>query len=626
MLPDDPSPELETAEKEDFAALLDYLKRSRGFDFSGYKRPGLLRRMNKRIQMLGLKSFDAYHDYLEVHPEEFTLLFNALLINVTSFFRDPAAWDYLATQVLPNLLAAKAPQTVFRIWSAGCAAGQEAYTLIMMMGEILGLPALMERVKVYATDIDEEALAQARQGSYPEREVAGIPPPLLEKYFERSGDRYLFDRNLRRLVIFGHLDLLQDAPISHLDLLVCRNTLMYFNAENQSRILSRFHFALNDTGSLFLGKAEMLFSRSDLFLPQDLKQRFFTKATSPVIQDRLRVMTGSGLGDHNGTDNGLEIRKVIFDGGSMAQVVVDYKGFVSLVNEEARSLFRLTAQDLGRPFQDLEISYNPVELRSCLEQAYRERVPVGRRNIQWPGRSGETASLDVMVVPLMDVHGNLLGANITFADVTRFKKLQEDLEYSNRALETAYEELQSVNEELETTNEEMQSTLEELETTNEEMQSTNEELETMNEELQSTNEELYTLNDELRLRSEEVDHANAFVLSVLASLRGGVVVIDKDMKVEIWNPHAEDLWGLRAEEVLGRYLLNLDIGLPVEQLRLPIRDCLQGDTPPQEIILDARNRRGQPIRCRVVCTALTQPGSQPQGAILVMDVIDNTAT
>ena len=179
--------------------------------------------------------------------------------------------------------------------------------------------------------------------------------------------------------------------------------------------------------------------------------------------------------------------------------------------------------------------------------------------------------------------------------------------------------MQSTNEELETTNEELQSTNEELETTNEELQSTNEELETMNEELQSTNEELNTINEELRERTDELNHSNAFLNSILSSLRGGVVVVDRNNNVLIWNYMAEDLWGLRAEEIKGQSLMNLDIGLPVGQLREPIRACLSQETDKQEMILDAVNRRGRSIKCRVAITPFRDPKGEPQGAMLMME-------
>ncbi|PSN10710.1 chemotaxis protein CheR, partial [filamentous cyanobacterium CCP5] len=228
--------------------------------------------------------------------------------------------------------------------------------------------------------------------------------------------------------------------------------------------------------------------------------------------------------------------------------------------------------------------------------------------------------LNVEVVPLTDGGNNVLGVSINFVDVTHYKQLRDELETSKQDLEVAYEELQSTNEELETTNEELQSSNEELETTNEELQSTNEELETMNEELQSTNEELQTVNDELHRSTEELNHSNAFLESILTSLKGGVTVVNRDMVIQVWNEQADDLWGIRTEEAIGQYLLNLDIGLPVEQLRQPIRDCLTGaNDNVSEFRLKAVNRRGRNIICRITCTPLVGSSDQVHGVIVVME-------
>jgi len=218
----------------------------------------------------------------------------------------------------------------------------------------------------------------------------------------------------------------------------------------------------------------------------------------------------------------------------------------------------------------------------------------------------------VMVQPLLDEAQGALGVAVTFVDVTRSHRLQEELQRSR-------EEIQTANEELETTNEELQSSNEELETTNEELQSTNEELETMNEELQSTNEELQTVNEELRQRTDELNHSNAFLESVLASLRGAAVVVNRDLNVQVWNERAHDLWGLRQDEVRGKSILNLDIGLPVGELRAPIRACLADGVDYKELVLDAVNRRGKSVRCRVTCTPLLSPAKRRDGVILMMD-------
>jgi two-component system, chemotaxis family, CheB/CheR fusion protein len=599
-----------------WATLLTYLVTARGFDFHGYKPTTLARRIRKRMAALDIHSFSAYQDHLEVHPDEFTTLFNTILINVTGFFRDPQAWDMVRTQVLPRIVAVKAPGEPIRAWSAGCASGEEAYTLAMVLADALGADQFRERVKIYATDVDEDALNAARHAAYTTRQIESVPPELLDRYFDHLDGMYLFRKDFRRQVIFGRHDLLADSPISRVDLLVCRNTLMYFNSEAQARILSRFHFALNEGGFLFLGRAETLMTQGQIFLPLDVKRRISQKAPRDGVD---RLSTPARESDNEDGEGRHPLPEVGLDASPVPQLLVDPEGIVAAINEQARTLFGLRLADVGRPLRDLQVSYRPADLRSLIDQSTAERRPVVVKEMEWRAPSGESRWLDVQVAPLVDASVGDLGTLIAYTDVTGYRRLTRELEQSHQALETAYEELQSTNEELETTNEELQSTVEELETTNEELQSTNEELETMNEELQSTNEELQTINDELRHRGEELNAANAFLQSVMTSLRGGVAVVDRELRLLAWSRHAEELWGLRLEEVLGRHLLNLDIGLPVEQLRPALKACLSGDSAIEQTALDAVNRRGKTIRCTITCTPLMGGQHEVRGVILLME-------
>jgi two-component system, chemotaxis family, CheB/CheR fusion protein len=603
----------------DLEVLLDYLRRSRGFDFTGYKRTSLTRRIDKRIQEVRADGYLSYLDHLEVDPEEFDQLFNTILLNVTSFFRDPPAWEYLSAEVLPQLTAEKPDGEPIRIWSAGCASGEEAYTLAMAVAEALGPESVRQRVKIYATDVDEEALSQARQARYTAKQVEGVPPELLERYFERNGDGYVFSKELRRSVIFGRHDLIQDAPISRIDLLVCRNTLMYLNSETQSHVLARFSFALREGGYLMLGKAEMLLAHSDLFTSVDLKRRVFRKVPGATLGERLMVLTEGGerpAGNQLAREE--RIRGAALEASPEAQIVVDAGGYLMLANQRARTIFKLDADDLARPFQDLELSYRPLELRSKIQRVYAERRSSQIDEVEWPTPSGEVAHLQVQVVPLIDEHQSLLGASINFTDVTRSRRYKEELEHANQGLEDAYAELQSTNEELETTNEELQSTVEELETTNEELQSTNEELETMNEEMQATNEELQTINDELGQRTTELNQLNAFLESIWAGLEGAVAVLDADLRVLVWNHGSEDLWGVRQDEVQGQHFLNLDIGLPIDQVRPALRAAMNGDNGTRSTVIQATNRRGRTVTCRVSFTPLLDSDKTLRGVIMVV--------
>ena len=619
--PSIPEPNLVRSDRtQEFDSLLQYLKQSRGFDFTGYKRASLTRRVHKRMQAVGVKTYAEFAQLLEQKPAEFDHLCNTVLINVTAFFRDGVPWDALASTILPRILENKAPDEPIRVWSAGCASGEEAYTLAIVLAEALGQDAFRSRVKIYATDVDEEALTIARQAAYDSKQLEGVPPALVEKYFERQDGRYTFRKDLRRLVIFGRNDLVQDAPISRIDLLVCRNTLMYFNAATQAKILARFHFALRETGYVFLGRAETLLSHSDSFAPVDLKRRIFTKVPKPTYRNRLVAMAANQ--DEPASDESSRewrLRDASWDVSPLAQIVVDAEGRLVAANERARTLFNLGSPDMGRPFHDLELSYRPTDLRSIIDQAKAGRKSVVVRSIEWALRGGELRWTDVEATPLY-TGGQISGVAISFDDVTAFHQLQRELEKSNAELESAYEKLQSTNEELETTNEELQSTVEELETTNEELQSTNEELETINEELQSTNEELTTINDELRRRSDELNEVNDFMEAVLGSLRGAVVVLDPELRVEVWNEKATDLWGVRDEEVRGMHFMMLDIGLPVQALAKPIRACLSGESEGETLSLDAINRRGKSISCDVTCMPMRRAsGDDVRGVIVLME-------
>ena len=603
-----------------FEALLVYLKESRGFDFTGYKRSSLIRRVNRRMTQVGSTDHQSYLDHLQVHPDEFTALFNTILINVTGFFRDAEAWDHLRREAVEPLLARKAGDEPLRIWSAGCASGQEAYTLAMAFAEAMGVEAFRERVKIYATDVDEEALDEARQASYGERAMETVPPELADRYFERAGGRWAFRKDLRRSVIFGRNDLVQDAPISRIDLLTCRNTLMYFNAETQARILRRFHFALSDGGVLFLGKAEMLLSHGNLFVPIDLKRRIFRRV--PRVAPVPGAVFGGPLPETGTAITGLDaLRGEAFAAGPVAHLVLTADGVVALMNRRLEKLFGVSGRDIGRPFRDLDLSFRPVELRRYIEQAQLERRTLHIADVELALPAGEKAYLEIRISPLTGDAGSLLGVDVIFQEVTAARRLQQELEHANQQLEAAYEELQSTNEELETTNEELHSTVEELETTNEELQSTNEELETMNEELQSTNDELQSINDQLRISTAELDQANAFLEAVLTSLQAGVAVVDGDMRIRMWNRRAEEMWGARSAEAVGQHFLNLDVGLPFDQLRPLVRAALEADGKSGEMIVDAVNRRGRAVVVRVACTPL---GGRPmdsagEGAIIVME-------
>src|SRR5215813_7851005 len=494
----------EESDEADLEQLLAFVRDARGLDFTGYKRSSLARRIRKRMHEAGAADYVDYRDRLESSAEEFGLLFNTILINVTGFFRDTETWTFLQREVMPELLAGIDREREIRVWSAGCASGEEAYSLAMAFSEALGVEETAKRVKIYGTDVDEDALRDARVGLYSAKALEALSPELREKYFEQNGTVFSFRPDLRRRVIFGRHDITRDAPISRLDLLVCRNTLMYFNVETQSQVIDRFHFALREGGYLFLGKAKMLLSDGERFEVVSMRQRIFRRRpgvavpkyqTAPV---RFDIAGGPEVREVN---RKRQLRDLALDSAPFAAIGIDAEGIVALLNSQMRTLFGMSSRDLGRPFHDLEISYRPVELRSLIERAHAEHRVIRLNSVERRLTGDDIQYLDIHIHPLWSNDGLSAGVMLVFVDSTLNTRLQLEVKRNREELETAHEELQSTNEELETTNEELQSSIEELETTNEELQSTNEELETTNEELQSGNEELETMNEEMRLRT-----------------------------------------------------------------------------------------------------------------------------
>ena len=595
-------------DNEKFEKLLDFLKVVHGADLRIYKYPTLMRRIGRRMQTAGISDYEAYQDYLEVHPEEFSELFNAILINVTSFFRDKETWDYLAKEIIPKIVASKKKDEVIRIWSAGCATGEEVYTIAMLMNEALGEEDFKRRVKIFATDIDELALAHARRAKYTAKDMEPVPEEFRRKYFEHSGDSYSFIARLRVPIIFGRLDLIQDAHISHLDLLICRNTLMYFNAEAQARILAKFHFGLNDTGFIFLGRAELSSSYVSLFTPVDVKCRILVKIPRAKAYERFPVPEKETLAkapEHH-TLSQIRLQEACFEAASNAKIILEMNGFLAFANRQARKLFGLSPQDLDRPFWDLEVSYLPEGLRSLIEESYTKRSPVIRKKVERILPNGGTRYLDIEITPLLQYGGIPIGLCIVLSDETERYNLQQELEHAKH-------ELQSTNEVLVTMNEEFNSSVEELQTTNEE-------LETLNEELQSTNEELQTTNDELNQRSDDLNLTNALLDSVLGSLYRGFVLVDKDGCILTWNHEAEELWGLQAADILGKSFFVQEMGLPVEQLAVPIRKILD-EGKPTELVLEATNRKGKRLVLHMTLAPLMEPGQSVSGALMLMEEI-----
>jgi len=599
--------------------LLNFIQQSRGFDFRGYKRTSLRRRIAIRMDAVGADSFAAYQARLEADPGEYDALLDTVLINVTSFFRDPDAWASLRTDVLPDMLRGTGSSGPIRIWSVGCATGQEPYSIAMELADLMPTHEFLDRVKIYATDLDEEALRVARLATYTPGEVEGVPAERLETYFERTAHHYVFNRDLRRCVIFGRHNVVRDAPISRIDLLICRNLLIYLEAETQDLVLPRLYYSLVPDGYLFLGKAETQMARSQLFKPVDSRHRIFQKASRD-----WRRTAGGGLAAArsfpplDGAASGALLFEQALNEVGAAVLVINDAGCVALANLAARRLLGVAEPDIGRPFQDLSISYRPLELRGPIEQVMLDHQPVRLEHQEFAVSPLEMLRLTVEIRLLSRPDGLPYAVMLTFTDTTRLFNMQRELDAAQENLEQSIEELQSANEELETTNEGLQSTNEELETTNEELQSTNEELETIAEESRSTAEEMEAANEELRIRTGQALHSAMHLRAILRSLNVGIIVLDRMQIIESWNRWNENTWGLRAEEAVGRPFASLDIGFPVQSQVGNLQRVRNGEQVAEQLV-EGVDRRGRNILCRIRLVPLLDDNASPVGGVMVME-------
>ena len=455
--------------KQDFEALLNYLKHSCGCDLTRYKHSTLMRRFAVRMLEIKIDNYQDYLHYLQNHPQESTALLDTVLINVTNFFRDRDAWDYLADKIIPQIIANKEPQEPIRVWSAACASGEEVYSLMMLFAEALGIESCLQRVKCYATDIDEAALEQAQQGFYQPKEVKDIPPHLLEKYFEQTERGYVFHPTLRSTILFGRHNLAEDAPMSKIDLLACRNALMYFNLETQATILIRFHFALKNNGFLFLGNAETASANRPIFTPVNLKHRIFAKGLKLGVEEHLQL-----TGRSRKKQAALPLLtpdcfwKTAFETSPFAQLALDFNNYLILANKQANALFSLTFNDVGRPLRSL----NPGKvfgLYTAIKQLHKDNLPVTLKHVEWIAPNGITY-FDIFIAPVFDLQGRLLGVNLTFTDVTGNQPLQKTIEQANLELTRVSQALEEAKAQLDVTQAELESTQKELETVYEEMQ------------------------------------------------------------------------------------------------------------------------------------------------------------
>ena len=608
-----------------FRHLLEKLSSNHAFDFREYKPTSLARRIRVRMQHVRVDTFDDYVTYIERHPGEHVALFNTILINVTAFFRDLEAWQVLGEEIIPRLVDEAADSRSLRLWSVGCSSGEEAFSAAILLAEHLGDRAADFNVKIYATDVDEEALNTARHALYRSDDVKDVPASFLEKYFSREGQAYRFRRDLRRWCIFGRHNVAQDPPLSHIDLLICRNALIYFTRDLQDRILARFHYAVIERGFLFLGRAESLLARSRWFAPHNVKWRIFQRTTTPAATVAMAMLRGAGEAANVALAGGRQLDlspavsrlQHVVETLPSAIVVIDVMDTILVWNAAAEGLFEISSEHaIGRKFRDLDISYRVESLRARIEEVKSAHIPSRIEHATFTRRSGETVHAELTIVPM--VEGNRVTAvGVYGSDTTELARLKDQTTRLAEQHSTAIEELQSTNEELETTNEELQSTNEELETTNEELQSTNEELETTVEELQAANAELGSLNTQLERSSVDLKELDEYQQSVLSSLQHAIVVLDRAGLVTTWNQTAERLWGLPAEHVVRRLFWTLPVGDIAQKLRDALGRMLDTGSGEAETLPDIPLRlpTGETRHLTVLVTPLKSPSGKVTGVV-----------
>ena len=554
------------------ARLLEKLSDRYNVDFREYKLGSVERRLKQRMSHVHAETFDDYARLLDERPDEHIALFNAILINVTGFFRDPEAWAALSEQVVPRIVRDASETRSIRIWSAGCSSGEEPYSVAILLAEELRERVEEYQIKIYGTDMDEDALALARHALYRLDQLKDIPEPLLDRYFTRDGQLWRLRRDLRRWCIFGAHNLTQEPPLSHIDLIICRNVLIYFSSTLQERIITRFHYAAREGAFLFLGRSESLLPRSRHFAPVHPTWRIFqrlpygTRAASPSVPEEpgLPVLQVGARAEASAAATRLQRALEALPGAVM---IIDPTDTVLAWNPVAEALFEIPAGNaLSRKFRDLDVSYRVEGLRARMEDVKSRQITTRMDEATFTRRNGEIVYARITIAPLFEAY-RFIGVLCHAEDATEYARLKEQMSRIAEQHATAIEELQSTNEELETTNEELQSTNEELETTNEELQSTNEELETTVEELQAANAELAALNGELEERGVELARLDGAHRGVVNSIDHGLIVIDRLGVVRTWNHAAERMWAVRAEHVMGREFFALRLGALTERTR-----------------------------------------------------------
>lgn len=558
--------------------ILMLLRSATGHDFSMYKKSTIGRRIERRMLQHGIEDMEIYARYLKENPPEIQALFKELLINVTSFFRDPEAFAALRQDILPQLFAGKPEGYVFRVWVAGCASGEEAYSIAILLREYMDESRQELKVQLYATDLDDDAIGIARSGLYPPNIAQDVAPERLRRFFVKEDRGYRVKKEIREMVVFAVQNAIKDPPFTRLDLLSCRNLLIYLEAELQNRLIQTFHYALKPGGVLFLSPSESIGSQHELFEPLNRKWKFYrvipsAASSRALMTQRVPVTPDRGANTPEEMKKSKDLnfaeltRRALLQSYAPASAVTDLEGNILYVHGETGRYLRPAPGQATLNIVDMAREGLQLELRLALQRASQGTLTPNQEVTIKNNGETQAVNLSVRALPDPDAGQGLLLVSFQDAapptqarpgrrkradvasDTHRIEELERDLAYAKENLHATIEEQQASNEELKSVNEELQSA-------NEELQSTNEELETSKEELQSVNEELTTVNAELQAKIEQLTDMQNDMKNLLDNTNTGIIFLDEHLVIRRFTRNAVQLYRLVASDV-GRSLCDI---------------------------------------------------------------------
>jgi len=567
--------------------IFTHLRLRTGHDFTNYKRPTLLRRIERRIHISGLSDLPSYAAYLHSNPDEPAALLKDLLISVTNFFRDKKPFEVIEFDVLPSLFKDKTSEDQVRIWVSGCATGEEAYSLAILCAEITLGAIDAPKVQIFATDIDEAAISHAREGLYSLNDTADVSPERLRRFFNKEGDMYRIRREIRETIMFASHNFLKDPPFSHLDMVSCRNVMIYLNQVAQERVIETFHFALKPGAFLFLGTSESVDGASDLYSAHNRENHIFqrrqvTPRSYPIPESTPTLHFEKFKNDSATQEQEKKILDRISFGDLHQQLLEEYAPPSLVVNEEFEILHltERSGQFLqisgGEPSKNLLKLIKPeirLELRSALYQSAQRQSAVEARGLK-VNINDKTETINIKVRPVLRSGDTAKGFILIIFEPGSDESSQEILLSSDEPLAKQMEEelirvklqLRTANEQHDFQAEEMKASNEELQAMNEELRSAAEELETSKEELQSINEELRTVNQELKVKIEETSIASNNLQNIINSTDIGTIFLDRSFRVALYTPAAGSIFNLIPADY-GRPLTDITHKLEYHQLQ-----------------------------------------------------------